>query len=211
MTLKRRLQVLAVVTTGGSSVVVSCLRLIIIHRFTITDDILWEMGNICTVSAAEMEVAIIAANMPGISAFYKAWRGGTLSGSSHTASGGHPSQGFTGGGGKNGGASGSNNSHPLVTFSQKRSRPPPLNDDELLLTRHEDETASNRYNNSTTKSSDLSRRTDSEEELTLKSGGKSNIVVNYDVVITEERQGPGDAGARDPFPWDEENNTHQRR
>ena len=204
MSLKRRLQVLAVVTTGGSSVVVSCLRLIIIHRFTITDDILWEMGHICTVSAAEMEVAIVAANMPGISAFYKAWRGGTLSGSSRSATG--PSQHL--GGGKDG-TGASNGTHPLVTFSQKRSRPVPLNDDELLLTRHEEE-ANSRFKSSGDRA-DLSqtRRTDSDEELGLRAAGKSNIVVNYDVVITEEHQSDTSGARREPFPWDDESNRRR--
>lgn len=78
MSVKKRLQVLAVITTGGSSVLVSCLRLIVIQRFTVTDDFIWEIGNICIVSAAEMEVAILASNMPALRALWKKFRGGTL-------------------------------------------------------------------------------------------------------------------------------------
>jgi hypothetical protein len=74
MTLKRRLAVLAVVTTGGSAVLVSGLRAIILFEFASSPDFTWALGKMVIISNVEMQVAILAANMPALKAFYSCWR-----------------------------------------------------------------------------------------------------------------------------------------
>jgi hypothetical protein len=120
MTTKRRLQILAVVTTGGSSVVVSMLRLIVIDRFTKLPDFIWEVGNICIVSAAEMEVAIFAANMPGLHALLRHLRGKALNSSPQPTG---PRSGLVTIGGGGGGGSNPLNSqgHQMHVFSKSRN------------------------------------------------------------------------------------------
>ncbi|RYO77501.1 hypothetical protein DL766_004933 [Monosporascus sp. MC13-8B] len=182
MTLKRRLQVLAVIGTGGASVLVSCLRLIVIDRFTKTDDFIWETGNICIVSAAEMEVAILAANMPGMRALWKSWRGGTLKSGSGGTGPSRPADN-----GKGGGTS-SNGDHALVTFGSKKSRPVQelMHDTELLLTVNEETDAMTGSDELTSKQ--CSRSTNSDEELGCGMlANPKDIVVSRQVVVTEER------------------------
>lgn len=180
MSVKRRLQVLAVITTGGSSVIVSCLRLIVIQRFTVTDDFIWEVGNICIVSAAEMEVAILASNMPALRALWKKCRGDTLTStgrSKYTPSG----NARTGDDDTRGG------SHQLSNLFSK-NRAERLDDD--------DKTGEN----SSTR--ELTRRTASDEELGTRSGGsgpyggKILVTTEYNVG-EEERDGRQQRDQRD--------------
>lgn len=74
MTLKRRLAVLAVITTGGSAVLVSGLRAIILFEFASSPDFTWALGKMVVISNVEMQVAILTANMPALKAFYSCWR-----------------------------------------------------------------------------------------------------------------------------------------
>lgn len=74
MTLKRRLTVIAVITTGGSAVLVSGLRAIIMFEFGSSPDFTWTLGEMVIISNVEMQVAIFAANMPSLKAFYTLWR-----------------------------------------------------------------------------------------------------------------------------------------
>lgn len=74
MTIRRRLAVLAVVTTGGSAVLVSGLRAIILFEFSSSPDFTWALGKMVIISNVEMQVAILAANMPALKAFYSCWR-----------------------------------------------------------------------------------------------------------------------------------------
>ncbi|KAI1844338.1 hypothetical protein JX266_009432 [Neoarthrinium moseri] len=74
MTLKRRLTILAVVTTGGSAVLVSGLRAIVLFEFSTSPDFTWSIGKMAIISNIEMQVAILAANMPSLKAFYTCWR-----------------------------------------------------------------------------------------------------------------------------------------
>jgi hypothetical protein len=160
MTTRRRLQILAVVTTGGSSVVVSMLRLIVIDRFTKTPDFIWEVGNICIVSAAEMEVAIFAANMPGLHALLRHLRGKNINSSPQPS--GALSGGRTGGGSN----LASHPGHQLHVFSKNRNGQRLDDDDEEHAIDHAD-------------ASEFNSRGDSEEELT----GirvKTQVQVKYD-------------------------------
>lgn len=74
MTLRRRLGVLAVISTGGSAVLTSGLRAIILVEFANSPDFTWTLGKMVIISNVEMQVGIIAANMPSLKAFYTCWR-----------------------------------------------------------------------------------------------------------------------------------------
>ncbi|KAI0136484.1 hypothetical protein BJ170DRAFT_677357 [Xylariales sp. AK1849] len=74
MPLKRRLSVLAVVTTGGSAVLISGLRAILIFEFATSPDFTWALGKMVIISSVEIQVGILAANMPSLKAFYTCWR-----------------------------------------------------------------------------------------------------------------------------------------
>ncbi|RSL60766.1 hypothetical protein CEP54_006575 [Fusarium duplospermum] len=78
MTVQRRLGVLAVLTTGGSAVLTSGLRAIILYEFATSPDFTWSLGEMVIISNVEMQVAIVAANMPALKAFYTCWRDNKL-------------------------------------------------------------------------------------------------------------------------------------
>ncbi|KAH7024879.1 uncharacterized protein B0I36DRAFT_366783 [Microdochium trichocladiopsis] len=215
MTMKKRLQVLAVVCTGGASVLVSCLRLIVIHEFTVTTDFIYTVGSICIVSAAEMEVAILAANMPGMSALYKAWKSGTISGTGRTSGGGTGSYGPqsrtknpSGKGYINtGDGSGNGDGHQLATFSSKRTRERIVGDEDLMYTRYENERGAPGVDSDARTLGDHSStrelapgRKDSDDDsegpghgTNRMSGAQQNhgVVVSREIVVTDE---PRDAG-----------------
>jgi len=182
LSVKRRLQVLAVITTGGSSVLVSCLRLIVIHRFTVTDDFLWEVGNICIVSAAEMEVAILASNMPALRALWKKFRDGTL------ASTGNSKQTRPSGNELTGNQD--SRSHQLTNLFTKKSYrgAERLGDDDKV------------EENSSTR--ELTRRTSSDAELGMRNGGfgsnKQAILVTREYNVSEEAHG---GSQQDQLDW----------
>jgi len=73
MTLRRRVAVLAVITTGGSAVLTSGLRAIILAQFASSPDFTWTLGKMVIISNIEMQVGITAANMPSLKAFYTCW------------------------------------------------------------------------------------------------------------------------------------------
>ncbi|KAG9254481.1 uncharacterized protein F5Z01DRAFT_107874 [Emericellopsis atlantica] len=78
MSSKRKLAVIAVVTAGGSAVLCGGLRAIILFEFSESPDFTWALGKMVIISAVEIDMGIIAANMPAIKAFYKCWRQGKL-------------------------------------------------------------------------------------------------------------------------------------
>lgn len=78
MTLKRRLAIISVITTGGAAVLTSGLRAIILWEFATSPDFTWSLGKMVIISNVEMQVGILAANMPSLKAFYTCWRKNTL-------------------------------------------------------------------------------------------------------------------------------------
>ncbi|KAL7782340.1 hypothetical protein V8C43DRAFT_296088 [Trichoderma afarasin] len=74
MSLKRRLAVLVVLTTGGSAVLIGGLRAIILIEFSKSPDFTYSLGKMVIISSAEMSIGIIAANMPALKAFWSCWR-----------------------------------------------------------------------------------------------------------------------------------------
>ncbi|KAF9639898.1 putative integral membrane protein [Lasiodiplodia theobromae] len=79
MTLRRKLQVLSVICTGGAAVLVSALRLVVLLEFSRSPDFTWTLGKMIIISSFEINVAIIASNMPSMKALWTSWRDGTLS------------------------------------------------------------------------------------------------------------------------------------
>ena len=70
MTLRRKIGVMVVVGFGGIAVLVSMLRLIVLYQFYVNPDFPYILGRMIIISCVEVEVAIIAANMPSMKALY---------------------------------------------------------------------------------------------------------------------------------------------
>jgi hypothetical protein len=68
--LKRRIQLLSLVSFGGISVLVSLLRLLVINQLATEADLSYILGKMVIVSAVEIYVGIMAANIPGLKAFW---------------------------------------------------------------------------------------------------------------------------------------------
>lgn len=77
--LSRRLGVIAVVSVGSIAVIVSCLRLIVLHEFAVNPDFSYILGKMVIISAAELNVAIMAANAPSLKAVWLKHISGSLS------------------------------------------------------------------------------------------------------------------------------------
>ncbi|KAL4746150.1 hypothetical protein BDW72DRAFT_197965 [Aspergillus terricola var. indicus] len=77
--LSRRIGVLAVVTAGGIAVIVSCLRIIVLHQFAVSADFTYILGKTVIISAVELNVAIMAANAPSLKAVWLKHISGSLS------------------------------------------------------------------------------------------------------------------------------------
>ena len=67
----RRLGIIATITVGGIAVIVSCLRIIILHRFAVDPDFTYILGQMVIISAIELNVAIIAASVPSLKAVWR--------------------------------------------------------------------------------------------------------------------------------------------
>lgn len=78
MSPKRRMTVLAVVTTGGSAVLVCGLRGIVLVEAATSPDFTFTLGKLLVMLNSELQVAIIAANMPSLKTFYTCWKQETL-------------------------------------------------------------------------------------------------------------------------------------
>ncbi|KAL3476708.1 hypothetical protein BJX99DRAFT_258258 [Aspergillus californicus] len=76
--LSRRLSVIAVVSVGGVAVIVSCLRIIVLHAFAVNPDFTYILGEMVIISAVELNVAIMAANAPSLKAVWLKHVTGTL-------------------------------------------------------------------------------------------------------------------------------------
>jgi hypothetical protein len=67
---RRRITLIAVITFGGSAVLVSFLRLIVLHEFDVNPDFTYTLGKMVIISAVELDVAIMAANAPSMKALW---------------------------------------------------------------------------------------------------------------------------------------------
>ncbi|KAJ5216800.1 hypothetical protein N7468_009808 [Penicillium chermesinum] len=77
--LSRRLGIIATITAGGIAVVVSCLRIIVLHQFAVNPDFTYILGDMVIISAIELNVAIMVANAPSLKAFWLRHVRGSLS------------------------------------------------------------------------------------------------------------------------------------
>lgn len=68
--LRRRLTLILVITFGGMSPLVSFLRIIVLHQFSVSSDFTWTLGKMVIVSAIELDVAIIASNAASMKAIW---------------------------------------------------------------------------------------------------------------------------------------------
>lgn len=69
--LKRRLQLMTLVSFGSASVLVSMLRLIVLHQLATNPDLSYILGRMVIVSAIEIYLGIMAANVPALKAIWK--------------------------------------------------------------------------------------------------------------------------------------------
>ncbi|KAI5843173.1 hypothetical protein BZA05DRAFT_187187 [Tricharina praecox] len=68
--LRRRVAVMSIMSVGGISLIVSCLRLIVLHQFAADLDFAYLLGKMVIMSAAELETMIVAANIPSYKALW---------------------------------------------------------------------------------------------------------------------------------------------
>ncbi|KAJ5988151.1 hypothetical protein N7481_003361 [Penicillium waksmanii] len=81
-----RLGIIATITVGGIAVVVSCLRVIILHRFAVDPDFTFILGGMVIISTVELNVAIMASNVPSLKEVWLRHVSGSLKGTEHTSS-----------------------------------------------------------------------------------------------------------------------------
>ncbi|KAJ5719283.1 hypothetical protein N7493_007738 [Penicillium malachiteum] len=82
----RRLAIIATITVGGIAVLVSCLRVIVLHEFAVNPDFTYTLGKMVIISAIELNVAITAANVPSFKAIWRKHVTGTLTDQSNSSS-----------------------------------------------------------------------------------------------------------------------------
>lgn len=90
MTVRRKIALMVVVGFGAASCLVSMLRLIVLHQFYVNPDFPFILGKMIIISCFEIQVAVIAANMPSMKTLWMArFKEGCLA----YGSSGHPSGG----------------------------------------------------------------------------------------------------------------------
>lgn len=70
MTLRRKIGVMTVIGFGGVAVLISMLRLIVLYQFYVDPDFPYILGRMIVIAAFEIEIAVIAANMPSMKALW---------------------------------------------------------------------------------------------------------------------------------------------
>ncbi|KAL5404112.1 hypothetical protein PMIN04_012655 [Paraphaeosphaeria minitans] len=70
MTLRRRVAVLSVIGFGASAVIVACFRLIPLFELYASPDVSWILGKMVIVAALEIQLAIVASNLPAMKALW---------------------------------------------------------------------------------------------------------------------------------------------
>jgi len=166
MSTRRKIGVLSVIGFGAAAVLISGLRIIILHEFTVTTDITYVIGKMIIVASLEIEFAILAVNLPSVKALYNRITGESSTGGSGAGySGENRSKGYklssfepgNKGAGGSGGGSG-------VRSKLGKSR------GSFTVTH-------------------LERGSESEEELFRQAGMSGQIKVTTDVAITSDDKG----------------------
>lgn len=70
MSRRKKISVTAVIAFGGSSVIVAACRFIVLAQLAVTTDLSYVLGHMVIVAAVEVELAIIAVNMPSMKVLF---------------------------------------------------------------------------------------------------------------------------------------------
>ena len=81
MSTRRKVAVLSVISFGTSAVLVACLRLIPLFELNSSPDVSYVLGKMVIVAAVEIQLAIIAVNLPSLKALWNKVTGGSSAGS----------------------------------------------------------------------------------------------------------------------------------
>lgn len=81
MSLRRKVAVLSVISFGASAVLVACFRLIPLLELNSSPDLSYVLGKMVIVAAVEIQLAIIAVNLPSLKALWTKITGGSSAGS----------------------------------------------------------------------------------------------------------------------------------
>lgn len=82
MSRRRRMGLIACFTVGGSTVLVSLLRFVVLVQLASGSRTFYVYGSVAIVTTVELSTAIISANMPSLRSVWKTHVSGTLYGSS---------------------------------------------------------------------------------------------------------------------------------
>lgn len=87
MSRRKKIAVTGVLGFGASSVIVAACRFIVLAELGTTQDPSFVLGNMVIVAAFEIQLAIIAVNLPALKALYSGMTGGSSNGQSEQISG----------------------------------------------------------------------------------------------------------------------------
>jgi hypothetical protein len=76
MSTRRKIAVLSVIGSGASAVLVACFRLIPLFELNSSPDTSYVLGKMVIVAAVEIQLAIIAVNLPSLKALWNKVTGG---------------------------------------------------------------------------------------------------------------------------------------
>ena len=77
MSLRRKIAVMSVIGFGASAVLVAALRLIPILELNSSPDLSYVLGKMVIVAAVEIQLAVVAVNLPAVKALYTRITGGS--------------------------------------------------------------------------------------------------------------------------------------
>ncbi|POS73775.1 hypothetical protein DHEL01_v207828 [Diaporthe helianthi] len=77
MTRRKKIAVLGVLCFGASSVIVAACRFIVLAELGSTDDPSYVLGNMVVVAAIEIQLAVVAVNLPALKALFAGMTGGS--------------------------------------------------------------------------------------------------------------------------------------
>lgn len=86
MSTRRKVAVLSVISFGASAVLVACFRLIPLFELNSSPDTSYVLGKMVIVAAFEIQLAIIAVNLPSLKALWNKVTGGSSVGSKPASS-----------------------------------------------------------------------------------------------------------------------------
>lgn len=81
MSTRRKVAVLSVISFGVSAVLVACFRLIPLFELNSSPDLSYVLGKMVIVAAVEIQLAIVAVNLPSLKALWHKMTGGSSTGS----------------------------------------------------------------------------------------------------------------------------------